>query len=368
MRSRPLGSTGLVVSEIGLGLAAVGRPGYINLGHDADIGADKDIEVMRRRATALLDRAFERGVRYFDAARSYGRAEEFLASWLEGRSRSLALPLGPDDVTIGSKWGYRYVAGWRTDVEVHEVKDHSVGAFREQYAETRSWLDGWLDLYQIHSAVLETGVLEDREVLASLVGLADDGVVAGLSVSGPAQGEVVRMALEAEVDGVNPFRCVQATWNVLEPSAGPALAEAAAAGWGVIVKEAVANGRLSSRGVEFGLGLGDGGGVAAAIAERHGVGIDAVALAAVLAQPWVGVVLSGAASLDQLDSNLAAASVELDANKQKKPNATNPLMRTKPPSPNACTLRVPQRLLPLNRRAEAIILFSFLIGTMRVKW
>jgi aryl-alcohol dehydrogenase-like predicted oxidoreductase len=49
------------------------------------------------------------------------------------------------------------------------------------------------------------------------------------------------------VDGVRLFDAVQATWNLLEPSAGPALAEAHAAGLGVIVKEALANGRLTDR-------------------------------------------------------------------------------------------------------------------------
>ena len=47
-------------------------------------------------------------VRYFDAARSYG-AEAFLASWLERNG------LGPGEVTVGSKWGYEYSAGWRVD-------------------------------------------------------------------------------------------------------------------------------------------------------------------------------------------------------------------------------------------------------------
>lgn len=288
-----------------MGLAAIGRPGYINLGHNGDVGSDKGVEAMRSHALTMLDQAFDCGVRYLDAARSYGRAEDFLAAWLDRRSP----PLRPDDITVGSKWGYRYVAGWRTDVEVHEVKDHSVGAFREQYAESRSWLDGWLDLYQIHSAVLETAVLEDREVLAALASLPDDKVVPGLTVSGPAQRDLVRRALEAGVDGVNPFRCVQATWNVLEPSVGPALAEASAAGWGVIVKEAVANGRLTARNVDA--AFGERRRVLSAIADRHGVGIDAVALAATLAQPWVSVVLSGAATPEQLASNLAAADLEL---------------------------------------------------------
>ena len=85
------------------------------------------------------------------------------------------------------------------------------------------------------------------------------------------------------MDGVNPFRSVQATWNVLEPSAGPALAEAHGQGWGVIVKEALANGRLAS--------------------------VDAIALAAALSRPWADVVLSGAATVEHLRSNAAALDI-----------------------------------------------------------
>jgi len=68
------------------------------------------------------------------------------------------------------------------------------------------------------------------------------GLRIGLSVSGPRQAEVIRRALAVRVDGINPFQSVQATWNLMEPSAGPALAEAHDAGWGVIIKEALANG------------------------------------------------------------------------------------------------------------------------------
>ena len=42
-------------SRIGLGLAAVGRPGYINLGRDADLPAERTVEALRERAHALLD-------------------------------------------------------------------------------------------------------------------------------------------------------------------------------------------------------------------------------------------------------------------------------------------------------------------------
>lgn len=300
MRTRPLGSTGLQVTPVGLGLAALGRPAYIDLGRDADLGPDRGVEALERRCHQVLDAAYDRGVRYLDAARSYGRSEAFLASWLDARG------LAPEEVTVGSKWGYTYVGDWRMDAETHEVKDHSLAALTRQVRESQALLGDHLDLYQVHSATLDSGVLEDRDVLAELARLRDGGLVVGLSSSGPAQADTIRRALEVTAAGVAPFACVQATWNLLEPSAGPALAEASAAGWGVIVKEAVANGRLTPH------GDGPATAVLGRVAARHGVGVDAVALAAVLANPWADVVLSGAVTPGQLEANLSALGVELD--------------------------------------------------------
>jgi aryl-alcohol dehydrogenase-like predicted oxidoreductase len=191
------------------------------------------------------------------------------------------------------------------DADTHEVKDHSLPALTRQTAETRALLGDHLDLYQIHSATLDSGVLEDPAVLDELTRLRDQGLVIGLSSSGPAQGATIRRALELTAAGKAPFACVQATWNLLEPSAGPALAEAGQGGWGVIVKEAVANGRLTPH------GRGPATQTLAGIAATHDVGVDAVALAAVLANPWADVVLSGAVTPAQLASNLAAPRVEL---------------------------------------------------------
>jgi aryl-alcohol dehydrogenase-like predicted oxidoreductase len=296
----PLGTTGLTVTPVGLGLAALGRPAYIDLGRPTDLGPDRGIEALERRCHEVLDAAYAAGIRYLDAARSYGRAEEFLASWLRRRG------LAPSDLTIGSKWGYSYVGGWRMDAETHEVKDHSLAALTRQTAETRTLLGDHLDLYQIHSATLDSGVLEDQAVLAELTRLHEEGLVIGLSSSGPAQAATIRRALELTTAGAAPFACVQATWNLLEPSAGPALAEAGSAGWGVIVKEAVANGRLTPH------GHGKEKDPLVRIAANHDVGVDAVALAAVLANPWADVVLSGAVTPAQLQSNIAATQLQLE--------------------------------------------------------
>ncbi|MEW2524041.1 aldo/keto reductase [Streptomyces sp. NPDC047071] len=284
-------------AHIGLGLAAVGRPGYITLGREADLPPSRSVEALRERAFELLDAAYALGVRYVDAARSYGRSEEFLADWLASRP-------GVDDVVVGSKWGYTYTADWRTDAAAHEVKDHSVSAYDRQRAESAALLGGRLDLYQIHSVTPESPALADKELHARLADLAAEGVTVGLSVSGPQQAAAIRAALDVTVGGERLFHTVQATYNALETSAGPALAEAHEAGLTVLVKEGMANGRLAGEHAPAAL---------RAVAERTGLGCDAVALALVLRRPWAGVVLSGAATSVQLVSNLHATAVDLDA-------------------------------------------------------
>jgi aryl-alcohol dehydrogenase-like predicted oxidoreductase len=289
----PLGKTSLDVSRMGLGLAALGRPGYINLGHAGDLAGETDVDRLRGRAHEVLDAALAGGVSYFDAARSYGRAEEFLGSWLSDRG------LRRGDVSVGSKWGYTYTADWRVGAEVNEVKDLTIDTLRRQEDETRGYLGDWLGLYQIHSATLDSGVLEDRAILDELARLrVQEGWFTGLTVTGPRQADTVSRALQT-----GAFDCVQATWNLMDQSAGEALAAAHAAGLGVIIKEGVANGRLTDRGDAPLLGE---------VAAGLGVAPDALALACVLAQPWVDVVLSGASTVAMLESNLGAVQIEVD--------------------------------------------------------
>jgi aryl-alcohol dehydrogenase-like predicted oxidoreductase len=275
------------LTDFGLGLAALGRPAYITTNRDSELGADRTPEALRDRTHAMLDAAYEAGVGYFDVARSYGRAESFLADWLSGRG------FGPGEVVVGSKWGYTYVGGWRVHAERHELRDVSVDAFRRQLDETLDLLGANLALYQIHSATPENGVLSSVEVIDAMRQLRDERSLAiGVTVSGPRQAEAIDAAVE-----LGAFDTIQATWNLLEPSSGQALARAHAAGLTVIVKEALANGRLASGGdqPEF-----------TAVAAERGLAPDTLALSAALAQPWADIVLSGAVTIDTLRTNLAA--------------------------------------------------------------
>jgi aryl-alcohol dehydrogenase-like predicted oxidoreductase len=129
-------------------------------------------------------------------------------------------------------------------------------------------------------------------------------------VTGPRQGDTIHRALEVRIDGVPLFQTVQATWNLLEPSAASALRDAWRDGRGVIVKEVLANGRLTDR----------YGGRAVdrlrARARAAGTTVESLAVAAALAQPWAHVVLSGAVTPAQFEAQVAALAVrEEDARK-----------------------------------------------------
>lgn len=275
------------IERTGLGLAALGRPAYINVGR-GELPADRSVEAMRAASWAVLDEAYAAGVRRVDVARSYGLAEEFLAGWLDERA--------PADVTVSSKWGYAYVGDWRVDAPVHEVKEHSLTRFRTQWTESHRLLGDRLTLYQVHSLTMDSPLFGDLALQDELAALP---VRVGFSTSGPRQAETVRRALALERHGEKVFTAVQSTWNVLERSAGPALMEAHWSGAGVLLKEVLANGRLA---VAPPAPL-------AAIAESNNIGPDALALAAALRQPWADAVLFGPAGTGQLLSNLAALRV-----------------------------------------------------------
>ena len=288
-------------ARLGLGLAALGRPGYVTLNHAADLGGRYDPASMEGHAHAVLDAGFDAGIRYIDAARSYGRAEDFVASWLNARA------IEPSDVAVASKWGYTYTAGWSTSATQHEIKDHSLAAFERQLAESIERLDGYLSLYQIHSVMAEGRTLDDDALIDAIARLRERGIRAGLSVSGAGQDVAIRRSLEVRRDGERVFDSVQATWNLLERGAEPALEEAHAAGMKVVVKESLANGRLTQRNRNEGEPMYPLVARIREMAAKRGVTLEQLALAAAIARPWADIVVTGAATVEQIRSNVAAS-------------------------------------------------------------
>lgn len=282
------------IPRLGIGLAALGRPAYINVGRADELPPDRSVDAMREATWNVLDAAYAAGIRWVDAARSYGRAEEFLGGWLTARA--------PEGVTVSSKWGYAYVGGWKTDASVHEVKEHGLDRYRAQYEETRAFLGEHLSVYQVHSLTEDSPLFQDVRLQEALAEAAADGVRVGFSTSGPKQGETIRRAMELTVSGQRLFGTVQSTWNILETSAEDALREAHDEGLHVLLKEVLANGRLAVRPPT----------PARTAASRKGLRTDAMALAAALSRTWADTVLVGAVSTAQLEANLAATEVSLD--------------------------------------------------------
>ncbi|MEJ2195221.1 MAG: aldo/keto reductase [Ignavibacteriaceae bacterium] len=310
------GNTHLKVSKIGLGLAALGRPGYINLGHETDLKSNYDVKSMQLNTIEMLDLAYANGIRYFDAARSYGKAELFLSEWIKSKDKK-------EQFTVGSKWGYTYTADWKVKAEKHEIKEHSIEILNRQWSESKTLLGSRLNIYHIHSATLDSGVLENKEVLDKLWEIRSSGTVIGLTLSGANQDETLQKALTIKRKDEFLFQSVQVTWNILERSATDLLVTASQSGVGIIIKEALANGRLTSRNNEASfyskkeqLNI---------IAKKYNVNIDAISIAYILKQNWVTTILSGAATQEQLMSNLNALRVNFN---ESELNILNSMVET----------------------------------------
>lgn len=271
--------------RLGLGLAALGRPGYITTGHDRDL-PDRSVDGLRARSHVMLDAAWSAGIRFIDVARGYGLAESFVGSWLALHpERRTAL-------TIESKWGYAYTAGWQVAAPQHERKDHSLGMFERQWEESLEALGTTPDVYLVHSLTPESTALEDRVLLDRLEEVAGCGVRVGCSTSGPRQAELIDRLLRIGT----PFQAVQVTCNLLERSAATAIRRAADAGWMVVVKEALANGAV--------LELAELPTLVAPAAPAT------AATAAALAIDEHVIVLSGAVTEQQLAGHVAAVDVD----------------------------------------------------------
>lgn len=205
MLYRPLGQTGMTVSEIGLGCASWwGRR-----------------EFEEREAVRLVHAALDRGVTFLDTGASYsgGEAEPRLGRALKGRNL--------DRVVVATKAGTRF-DGDRV------VRDMTAVAIEASVARSLSnlGLDS-LPLLQLHGPAIEE--LTDG-FLVMLEGLKRRGLVRALGVNS-FDPEVI-----AHVASLPVFDVVMVDYNVLRPERAPLIAEAAGQGKGVLAGMALAMG------------------------------------------------------------------------------------------------------------------------------
>lgn len=286
--------------RIGLGTAAIGRPVYINIRLEGP-GVDLSLPEFREKGIRILEDAYQKGVRFFDASPGYGLAESILMEWLAEKY--------DPDIMVATKWGLSYVADFKRDAKLHEVKEHSLERLDAQWAFSKRLLPN-LKTYQIHSATLETGVLDNIAILERLHQIKKEhGIGIGLTTTGANQVEVLKKAVDIVVGEEPLFSSFQATYNIMEQSLIQLKGTFQDTGSQLIIKESLANGRLmpnASFKEHDGLYRDMAG-----LAEKYNVGADAIAIRFCLDRFPEAVVLSGASNAGQLQSNLAAGTFRL---------------------------------------------------------
>ena len=100
MHSFTMVSAKASLPRLGLGMAALGRPGYINLNRSSILGSDnRNVATMQEQANVVMDRLFSLSVdsiAWLDCARSYGLSEKFVGEYLKSNH------IKPENVYVSS--------------------------------------------------------------------------------------------------------------------------------------------------------------------------------------------------------------------------------------------------------------------------
>ena len=309
--TRPLGRSGLQVTELCLGTMTFG------------FQCDEETSV------SILNRAYEGGIRFVDAADVYplggsletvGRTEEILGRWMaERKSR--------DSIILATKCAGMMGPGPN---DVGLSRHHIMKAIDESL---RRLGTDYIDLYQVHSFDPRTPIDETLRAL-------DDIVRAGKArYIGCSNYPAWRLAQAVETSrrlGIAGYESLQPRYNLLYREIETELLQLARAeGLGVIVYNPMAGGFLSGKykkgddpweGHRFTLGTAgrryqqrywhdvhfDAVDAFTKAVEARGLAPAAVAVAWVLAQPGITAAIVGASDADQLSAPFEAVDIELD--------------------------------------------------------
>lgn len=280
-------------------MAALGRPQYINIRKEPAVKFE--LESFKELGKEVLETAYKSGIRYYDTAPGYGLAEQLLLDWVKEKN--------DPEIEVATKWGYVYVANFDANAKVHEIKDHGLQNLSQQWQFSQRLLPQ-LSTLQIHSATFETGVLENKAVLEKLLQLKHDHTLKiGLTTTGDNQVEVLKHALDVELNGEALFDVFQVTYNLLDQSLGSMKNQLNKLGKRVVIKEALANGRILPN--QNYPGYAPLYKALQRISQKYNAGVDAVALRFCLQTIQPFMLLSGASKTYQLVENLKVTTFEL---------------------------------------------------------
>lgn len=295
---RALGSSGLVVSELGVGASTFGRSGMRATGPEA--------------VQAIVDRALDLGVTYFDLAEGYGDepglSETLFTQALRGRR---------EQVVIGTKFGRTLLQTRGPSYALTGSRKYIVASVEESLSRLGT---DYIDLYQIHFPDLHTPI---EETLAALDDLVRAGKVRYIGASNFPAWRIAEADNAARALGSARFISTTDEYNLLwrrpEAELIPALEHY---GLGFIPYFPLQNGLLTGK---YGSGLAPEGAKITNLkrnllreapwealarfedfARDRGITPSAVALGWLLAQPTVASVIAGVTVPEQLDENLAA--------------------------------------------------------------
>jgi aryl-alcohol dehydrogenase-like predicted oxidoreductase len=325
MRYSQLGRTGLLISELCLGTMTFGGEGLFKA-----VG-----QVQQDEADALLKAAVDAGVNFIDTANVYsnGRSEEITGQAIRN------LGLKREDVVLATKVMGPMGAG-------PNDRGAGRGHIMDQVKTSLKRLNtDHIDLYQIHGWDSLTPI---EETVRALDDLVRQGHVRYVGVSNWAAWQITKALGISERLNLARFESVQSYYTIvgrdLERELVPMMNSEKI---GLMVWSPLAGGYLSGKyrqgkeGVEGRRAAFDfppvnqdrGEAVLDAmdtIAQTKGVSIARIALAWLLHQPHVSSVIVGAKRVDQLDDNLAAVDITLDADELATLNKVSRLPREYP--------------------------------------
>lgn len=311
MKYRQLGRTGLYVSEICLGAMTFASEAT---GMWGAIGA-----VDQKGVDDMIGRALASGVNFIDTADVYsaGQSEQMVGAALRN------LGVKRSDVVIATKC---FGEMGRGPNDKGASRGHIMDAVKASL--DRMQLD-YIDLYQIHANDPVTPV---EETLRALDDLVSQGLVRYVGCSNWPAWKMMKAHGIADARGYARFETVQAYYSIagrdLEREVVPMMQDQ---GMGLMVWSPMAGGLLSGKFTRDGAGPNGARRVSfdfppvnrdrawdcvdamKLIADARGVSVARIALAYVLAKPFVTTVIIGAKTVEQLDDNLAAAGIELTA-------------------------------------------------------